>query len=366
MVSLTLPGEQDALLEATREGSGKAHVQIRDLTKRYAGQAQEALKNVSLQVKRGEIFGIIGRSGAGKSTLIRCLNRLEAPTAGQVVIDGIDLGTLSDRELVQWRRRTGMIFQHFNLLSAKTVRENIELPMKVAGVPAAQRQHKVDELLALVGLEQRQHAWPAQLSGGQKQRVGIARALVHDPELLLCDEATSALDPETTRAILALLKKINQQRHITIVLITHEMDVVHDLCHQVAVIDQGEIIERGPVWQVYSDPQQETTRQLLNPQHQALPENLVPLLTPQRQQAESRLLVRLRYTGQGALPDIGALSQRVAGQVTLLFSAIEWVENKPTGQLLVLLDALHDKPDAQLALSGIADQLEIAGYVTGL
>ncbi|WP_416413610.1 methionine ABC transporter ATP-binding protein [Pantoea sp. App145] len=366
MVSLTLPGEQDALLEQTREGSGKAHVQIRDLTKRYAGQTQEALKDINLQVKRGEIFGIIGRSGAGKSTLIRCLNRLEAPTAGQVVIDGIDLGTLSDRELVQWRRRTGMIFQHFNLLSAKTVRENIELPMKVAGVPVAQRQRKVDELLALVGLEQRQHAWPAQLSGGQKQRVGIARALVHDPELLLCDEATSALDPETTRAILALLRKINQQRHITIVLITHEMDVVHDLCHQVAVIDQGEIIERGPVWQVYSDPQHETTRQLLNPQHQALPEYLVPLLTPQRQQAGSRLLVRLRYTGQGALPDIGALSQRVAGEVTLLFSAIEWVENKPTGQLLVLLDVRHDAPNVQQALNGMADQLEIAGYVTGL
>lgn len=366
MVSLTLPGEQDAALEQTREGPGKAHVQISGLSKRYAGQAQEALKNINLNVKRGEIFGIIGRSGAGKSTLIRCLNRLEAPTAGQVVIDGIDIGTLSDRQLVQWRRRTGMIFQHFNLLSAKTVRENIELPMKVAGVPAAQRQRKVDELLALVGLEQRQHAWPAQLSGGQKQRVGIARALVHDPELLLCDEATSALDPETTRAILALLKKINQQRHITIVLITHEMDVVHDLCHQVAVIDQGEIIERGPVWQVYSDPQQDTTRQLLNPQHQTLPENLVPLLTPQRQRADSRLLVRLRYTGQGALPDIGALSLRVAGEVTLLFSAIEWVDKKPTGQLLVLLDARHDAPATQQVLSGIADQLEIAGYVTGL
>ncbi|MDO6408782.1 methionine ABC transporter ATP-binding protein [Pantoea phytobeneficialis] len=366
MVSLTLPGEQDAVLEPAHEGSGKAHVQILGLSKRYAGQTQDALKNINLQVKRGEIFGIIGRSGAGKSTLIRCLNRLEAPSAGQVVIDGIDIGTLRDRELVQWRRRTGMIFQHFNLLSAKTVRENIELPMKVAGVPAAERQRKVDELLALVGLEQRQHAWPAQLSGGQKQRVGIARALVHDPELLLCDEATSALDPETTRAILALLKKINQQRHITIVLITHEMDVVHDLCHQVAVIDQGEIIERGPVWRVYSDPQQETTRQLLNPQHQALPEYLVPLLTSQRQNTQSRLLVRLRYTGQGASPDLGALSRRLAGEVTLLFSAIEWVENKATGQLLLLLDTSHDRAATQQALNGIADQLEIAGYVTGL
>ncbi len=365
MSSLTLSTEQDALFEPAREGAGPVHVQIHGLSKRYAGQQQEALKSVDLQVRRGEIFGIIGRSGAGKSTLIRCLNRLEAPTAGQVVIDGIDIGTLTEGQLVQWRRRTGMIFQHFNLLSAKTVRENIELPMKVAGVPKAQRQRKVDELLALVGLEARQHAWPSQLSGGQKQRVGIARALVHDPELLLCDEATSALDPETTRAILALLKKINQQRHITIVLITHEMDVVHDLCHQVAVIDRGEIIERGPVWQVYSDPQQETTRQLLNPQHQALPENIVPLLTPTRQDAASRLLVRLRYTGQGALPDIGALSQRVAGEVTLLFSAIAWVEGKPTGQLLLLLDARHHADDARQALTGIADQLEIAGYVTG-
>jgi D-methionine transport system ATP-binding protein len=258
-----------------------------------------------------------------------------------------------------------MIFQHFNLLSAKTVRENIELPMKVAGVPAAQRRRKVDELLALVGLEQRQHAWPAQLSGGQKQRVGIARALVHDPELLLCDEATSALDPETTRSILALLKKINQQRHITIVLITHEMDVVHDLCHQVAVIDQGEIIERGPVWQVYSDPQQETTRQLLNPQFSALPEAIQPLLTPTRERGDSRLLVRLRYTGQGAQPDLAALSARVGGELTLMYSAVEWVDSKPTGQMLLLLDAQHDADTARTLLTPIADQLEIPGYVTG-
>ena len=364
MVSLTIPGERDALLTPTVDAPGKVHVQIRALSKRYAGQAQEALKEIDLQVKRGEIFGIIGRSGAGKSTLIRCLNRLEKPTQGTVVIDGIDLSSLTDRELVAWRRRTGMIFQHFNLLSAKTVRENIELPLKVASVPAQQRRQKVDELLALVGLEARQNAWPAQLSGGQKQRVGIARALVHDPELLLCDEATSALDPETTRSILALLKKINQQRHITIVLITHEMDVVHDLCHQVAVIEQGEIIERGPVWQVYSDPQQETTRQLLNPQFAALPEAIQPLLTPTRQQPDSRLLVRLRYSGQGAQPDLAAISARVPGALTLIYSAVEWVERKPTGQLLLLLDAHHDAAQVYDLLAESADQLEVAGYVT--
>lgn len=364
MVSLTIPGEREALLTPTMDAPGKVHVQIRGLSKRYVGQTQEALKGIDLQVKRGEIFGIIGRSGAGKSTLIRCLNRLENPTQGTVVIDGIDLSRLTDRELVAWRRRTGMIFQHFNLLSAKTVRENIELPLKVAGVPAAQRRNKVDELLALVGLEERQHAWPAQLSGGQKQRVGIARALVHDPELLLCDEATSALDPETTRSILTLLKKINQQRHITIVLITHEMDVVHDLCHQVAVIDQGEILERGPVWQVYSDPQQETTRQLLNPQFAALPEALQPLLTPTRQQPDSRLLVRLRYNGQGAQPDLAAISARVPGALTLIYSAVEWVERKPTGQLLLLLDAHHDAAQVYDLLTDSADQLEVTGYVT--
>ncbi|ORM63562.1 ABC transporter [Pantoea rodasii] len=365
MASLTIPGEREALLTPTAETHGKVHVQIRALSKRYPGQTQEALKGIDLQVKRGEIFGIIGRSGAGKSTLIRCLNRLENPTEGQVVIDGVDLGTLKDRQLVEWRRRTGMIFQHFNLLSAKTVRENIELPLKVAGVPAQQRRQKVDELLALVGLEARQHAWPAQLSGGQKQRVGIARALVHDPELLLCDEATSALDPETTRSILALLKKINQQRRITIVLITHEMDVVHDLCHQVAVIDQGEIIERGPVWQVYSDPQQETTRQLLNPQFSTLPEALQPLLTATRQHTDSRLLVRLRYSGQGAQPDLAAISARAPGELTLIYSAVEWVERKPTGQLLLLLDAQHDASQAHDLLAKLADQLEVSGYVTG-
>jgi D-methionine transport system ATP-binding protein len=365
MVSLTIPGERDALITPAQQGHGSVHVQIRHLNKRYPGQAQDALKAIDLQVKRGEIFGIIGRSGAGKSTLIRCLNRLENPTQGSVVIDGIDLGQLSASELVEWRRRTGMIFQHFNLLSAKTVRENIELPLKVAGVPAAQRRKKVDELLALVGLEERQHAWPAQLSGGQKQRVGIARALVHDPELLLCDEATSALDPETTRSILALLKKINQQRHITIVLITHEMDVVHDLCHQVAVIDQGEIIERGPVWQVYSDPKQETTRQLLNPQFGTLPEALQTLLSPTRQRQDSRVLVRLRYNGQGAQPDLAMISLRVPGSLTLIYSAVEWVERKPTGQLLLLLDAQHEAAQVYDLLATQADQLEVAGYVTG-
>ncbi|RPD96124.1 ATP-binding cassette domain-containing protein [Candidatus Pantoea deserta] len=365
MVSLTIPGERDVLDRSLTHAAGNDHVIIEALSKRYPGQAVDALHNITLAIRRGEIFGIIGRSGAGKSTLIRCLNRLENPTSGRVVIDGTDISALSRKQLVAWRRNTGMIFQHFNLLSAKTVRENIELPLKVAGVPAAERARKVDELLALVGLVERQHAWPSQLSGGQKQRVGIARALVHDPDLLLCDEATSALDPETTRAILALLKKINQQRHITIVLITHEMDVVHDLCHQVAVIDKGEIIERGPVWQVYSDPRQETTRQLLNPHFQTLPPEIESRLSAERKNSASRLAVRLRYTGQGARPDIGALAARVSGEITLVYSAVEWVESKPTGQLLLLLDARYEANIVPHELANLADRLEVLGYVTG-
>jgi len=365
MVSMSIPEASVWPDAAANPTSGASHVIIEALSKRYAGQPVDALRNINLGIRRGDIFGIIGRSGAGKSTLIRCLNRLEEPTGGRIVIDGTDISALTARQLVEWRRSTGMIFQHFNLLSAKTVRQNIELPLKVAGVPAAARARKVDELLALVGLEAWQHAWPAQLSGGQKQRVGIARALVHDPELLLCDEATSALDPETTRAILALLKKINQQRHITIVLITHEMDVVHDLCHNVAVIDQGEIIERGPVWQVYSDPQQETTRQLLNPNHHALPASVATRLTAYRQHHQSRLLVRLRYTGQGSKPDIGALGARITGEITLIYSAIEWVDNKPTGQLLLLLDDHYEAQSVTTQLANIADKLEVLGYVTG-
>ncbi|MBJ3816137.1 ATP-binding cassette domain-containing protein [Shimwellia pseudoproteus] len=344
---------------------GEPHVQVSGLTKRYAGQQSDALHNIDLAIPRGTIFGIIGRSGAGKSSLIRCLNRLEAPTAGRIVIEGTDINTLTEPQLVAWRRSTGMIFQHFNLLSAKTVRQNIELPLKVAGVPPAERRQRTDALLDLVGLESHQHAWPAQLSGGQKQRVGIARALVHNPDLLLCDEATSALDPETTRAILDLLRTINRQRQITIVLITHEMDVIHDLCHQVAVLDSGHIVEQGPVWQVYGDPRQAITRQLLNPDRDSLPEALSSALAPERSSPQDRLLVRLRYHGAGCIPDIGQVSAAIPGGATLMRSDIEWVNQRPIGQLLLLLSpavnatALHRFPSA------LADNIEVAGYVAG-
>ena len=208
----------------------------------------------SFSIVRGEIFGIIGRSGAGKSTLLRTINMLERPGAGRVLIDGADVGQLDEDGLVALRRRIGMIFQHFNLLSAKTVAENVALPLRVAGVKPAAARVRVDALLDLVGLRDKADAYPAKLSGGQKQRVGIARALVHEPRILLCDEATSALDPETTQSILALLRDINRKLGLTVVLITHDMAVIREICHQVLVLDGGRKVEQGEVWRVFGDP----------------------------------------------------------------------------------------------------------------
>ena len=232
--------------EASRAdaSSGAESVVFSGVGKVFGG-ATAALSNVDLSVTRGEVFGIIGRSGAGKSTLLRLVNGLEKPSSGEVRVNGISVGALDERGLVALRRRIGMVFQHFNLLSAKTVRENIALPLKIAGRPKREIDAKVDALLELVGLSAKRDAYPRSLSGGQKQRVGIARALVHDPDLLLCDEATSALDPETTQQILALLRDINRRLGLTIVLITHEMAVIREVCDSVAVIEAGEVVETG-------------------------------------------------------------------------------------------------------------------------
>lgn len=364
MVTLAWPEQETSPAAGTLPEAAALHIVISGLTKRYPGQQSDALHNVGLQIERGAIFGIIGRSGAGKSSLIRCLNRLEEPTSGSVWVDNVDLSTLSPHKLVSWRRTTGMIFQHFNLLSAKTVRENIELPMRVAGIPAPQRQRKVDELLALVGLLEHQHAWPAQLSGGQKQRVGIARALVHDPQLLLCDEATSALDPETTRAILDLLRDINRQKGITIVLITHEMNVIHDLCHQVAVLEQGRVIESGPVWQVYGDPQQVTSRVLLRPDPDGLPARLTDRLRAHPLSAQSRPLLALSYTGRTEVPPLTTLIRQLGDEVQLLQSTLEWVQGRQIGQLLLLAAASRLPFRVEKMPAGLADRVEVRGYVT--
>ncbi|NCF04741.1 methionine ABC transporter ATP-binding protein [Kosakonia sp. MH5] len=222
-------------------------IEIEGLSKIYAGAGRPALKEVSLNVPKGAIYGILGRSGAGKSTLIRCLNLLERPTAGRIIVNGNDITQLNKTGLREHRLRTGMIFQHFNLLHARTVADNVAVPLEIAGVAKDQRQARVEELLWLVGLSEKAHAFPSQLSGGQKQRVGIARALAAHPDVLLCDEATSALDPETTASVLELLADINQKLQLTIVLITHELEVVKTLCDHAALLENGEVIESGKI-----------------------------------------------------------------------------------------------------------------------
>ena len=244
------------------------HITFERVSKTYPGASTLALDAISFSIARGEVFGIIGRSGAGKSTLLRTINMLERPDAGTVQIDDVDVGLLDEDGLVALRRRVGMIFQHFNLLSAKTVFENVALPLRVAGVPREAIASRVTELLALVGLSEKAHVYPAKLSGGQKQRVGIARALVHRPEILLCDEATSALDPETTEQILALLGDINHRLGLTVVLVTHDMAVIRDACDRVLVLDHGRVVEHGTVGQVFADPHAEATLALLRPLRQ--------------------------------------------------------------------------------------------------
>ena len=243
----------------------EAMIQIKDVTKTFVGKDNqvEALKGINLSIQKGEIYGIIGMSGAGKSTLVRCLNFLERPTSGTVLIEGKDLATLKDSELRSMRTQIAMIFQHFNLLMQRTVLDNICFPLEITKVPRAKAVERAKELLEIVGLSEKMLAYPAQLSGGQKQRVAIARALATNPKILLCDEATSALDPTTKKAILALLKEINEKYGITIVIITHEMAVVQEVCTHVAIIDEGNLAEHGTVEEVFSRPKSKAARKLV-------------------------------------------------------------------------------------------------------
>lgn len=263
-------------VEHALPGQNVGTVSFTDVEKRYKSSAGEvhALRGISVDVPAGSIYGIIGRSGAGKSSLLRTINRLERPTGGRVTVDGVDVSSLDENGLVGLRRRIGMIFQHFNLLSSKSVWGNVAFPLIVAGVPKRQIEERVAEVLSLVGLEGKEKTYPSRLSGGQKQRVGIARALVHRPEILLCDEATSALDPETTLSILALLKDINRRLNLTIILITHEMSVIREICDQVLVLDEGSVAETGPVWQVFGNPTHPATRALLQPLNRDIPEDV--------------------------------------------------------------------------------------------
>ena len=351
--------------QALRPEVNEAHVRFIGLGKTYPGQTQPALQGIDLNIRHGEIFGIIGRSGAGKSSLLRTINRLEQPSQGRVLIDQVDIAPFDEDHLVALRRRIGMIFQHFNLMSAKTVWQNVELPLKVAGVAKAERQRKVRELLELVGLQEKHHVYPAQLSGGQKQRVGIARALVHDPEILLCDEATSALDPETTQSILGLLHEINQRLGLTIVLITHEMAVIREICDRVVVLEHGRIVEQGPVWEVFGNPQHEVSKTLLAPLQHGLPEDVQNRLQSEAPSADAAVVLRLRFTGSATdEPDLAALFAALGGRVRLLHGGVERIQGHALGQLLLAVQGSTHNADTLRGRAGNwAQQVEVLGYV---
>lgn len=324
-----------------------------------------ALTDIDLDVPAGGIFGIIGRSGAGKSSLLRTINRLERPTEGRVWVDEQDIAAFDDNQLVLLRRRVGMIFQHFNLLSAKTVWDNVALPLLVAGVPRDEIQRRVGELLELVGLEDKHAVRPGRLSGGQKQRVGIARALVHRPEILLCDEATSALDPETTQSILALLRDINRRLGLTIVLITHEMSVIREICDQVLVLEAGRAVERGPVWQVFGNPQHEATRALLQPLVHDLPGELRDRLLPAPPaHGAHEQVVELRYTGgDGIEPDLARLGNVLGAPFRLLYGGVDRIQGHTHGRLVIAVAGGSAVPLDALVSQRIAHEVKGLGHV---
>lgn len=320
-------------------------IRIEQLSKtfRVEGREVSALNDINLQIGKGEVFGIIGRSGAGKSTLLRSLNLLERPSAGRVLIDGEDITGFDRNRLHALRQRIGMIFQHFNLLNAKTVAGNIDWPLKSTGsLDATQRAARVAELLALVGLTEHANKYPSQLSGGQKQRVGIARALANRPQLLLCDEATSALDPETTQSILRLLLDINRQFGLTIVLITHEMQVIRTLCDRVAVIDGGRIVESGKVADVFLHPQHPVTRGMVA-QSDPL---TAAILEPTQAFAKDKLrgtLVRLTYLGDVTYrPILSHIAAATPARFTILQGEVSSIKDLPFGQLLLELEGSED------------------------
>jgi D-methionine transport system ATP-binding protein len=321
-----------------------------------------ALNDVSLSVPAGSIFGIIGRSGAGKSSLVRTVNRLETPSAGRVLVEGTDVAGLHEAGLVALRRRVGMVFQHFNLLSAKSVWNNIALPLAIAGTPRDRLDKRVAEVIALTGLQGKERVYPSRLSGGQKQRVGIARALVHQPDILLCDEATSALDPETTLSILGLLKDINRRFGLTIVLITHEMSVIREICDQVLVLDQGNVAESGPVWRIFGDPQHPATRALLQPLSRSMPEDIAERLRPEPESGANAAVVELTYTGVSGLePDPAMIGQAFGAPFRIVQSSLDRIQGRLSGRLLVA--GPLRSPSAAARLAQTADQARILGYV---
>jgi D-methionine transport system ATP-binding protein len=345
---------------APPEACAEEVVRLREVKRRFG--TTPALDGISLTVRKGEILGIIGRSGAGKSTLIRCLNGLERADSGDIRIEGRSISGVAEKDLQPVRRRIGKIFQHFNLLSSKTVEENVALPLKIEGIAKAERLKRARELLDLVGLADKAKAYPSLLSGGQKQRVGIARALAARPALLLSDEATSALDPETTRSILALLKDINRKLGLTILLITHEMEVVRSIADRVAVIDAGRIVEEGQVWSIFADPQTPITKSLLSGIRPQLPEIIAARLSSA---GGSEAILSVDLAGpeaQGAL--FADLSAALPHSFRLVHGGIDHIQSQPVARFFIAVPARDPAlaGKVQQFLTARSARVEVLGY----
>lgn len=325
-------------------------IQIQNLSKVYKTKEKvvKGVDDVSLNIKTGEIFGIVGYSGAGKSSLIRCLNLLERPTSGTILINNINLTKLKGAQLRQARLKIGMIFQHFYLISQKTIFENIAFALQAAKMPSSKIEERVMELLEMVGLADKHNVYPAQLSGGQKQRVGIARALANNPSVLLCDEATSALDPNTTMSILRLLKKINKELNITIVLITHEMNVVKEICDRMAIMQDGKVIEEGQVYDIFSNPVQPLTKEFISSVVSFdIPDSVVSSLVG----------TMIKVTFKGAVAMEGVISdtmQKYKVRGNFLHGSIEYIQERALG--IFLMELQGDPQEIKRAIAYIAEQ----------
>jgi len=330
-------------------------ISIKDVIKTYhsKGGAVKAVDHVNLEINEGEIFGVIGYSGAGKSTLIRMLNGLEIPTTGSINVAGREVSKIKGAKLRKARQEISMIFQHFNLLWSRTVADNIAFPLEIAGVPKPKRDQRVKELIQLVGLDGREKAFPSQLSGGQKQRVGIARALANNPQVLLCDEATSALDPQTTDSILELLVDINKRLGLTIVLITHEMHVIRKICHRVAVMEAGKIVESGPVLEVFKNPKQPITKRFV--QQVTEPEETRDTIDHLLDRFPHGQVVQLTFVGEAAeQPLITELIRQYELTVNILQGKISQTQHGSYGTLFIHLDG--DEREVEKAISYISSQ----------
>ena len=327
-------------------------IRLENVSKTFTDSNKEvhAVNNVSLTINDGDIFGIIGFSGAGKSTLVRCINLLEKPTDGKVFVDDAEITALSGRELRKARKKIGMIFQHFNLMPSRTIFGNVAYPLRGSGLSKEEIKEKVHHLLELVGISEKENAFPSQLSGGQKQRVAIARALANDPSILLCDEATSALNPQTTKSILKLLQQLNQTLGITVVVITHEMAVVKEICNRVAVMDHGDVVEEEEVFHVFASPKEPLTRSFIKTTSNLQKiEELIAADSPVVATKKGELIVRLSYVEKNTSePLISTVTQKFGIILNIVFADVEIVQNAPIGGTVAIVSGESSRIDEAL------------------